>query len=301
MRKVAVDLALWCFGILPAGLRVALGRLTGFLLHRICRFRTRAIADHIDLAFPELAENEKRALVKGIYRHLGLLATELLRQPTMTREDILATVSVEGEEFYRQAHAKGKGVFVLAGHIANWELGLARVAQLGRGQHVIVKEIKGEAGHYIAERMRKAHGIQMIPRRHSLKQIREVLREGGAIGFVLDQNMTDDEGVFVDFFGHPACTMSGLALLSRRYGVPVVPILFRRDADERRHHVRFLPEIEWEADPSGDPALDIRHNTQRYTRVLEDIIRRQPAQWLWIHRRWRTQPPEAGTIPAPGI
>jgi KDO2-lipid IV(A) lauroyltransferase len=103
---------------------------------------------------------------------------------------------------------------------------------------------------------------------------------------MLDQNMTRTEGVFVDFFGRPACTTPGLAYLAAQSQAPVVPIFLLRNPDHR-HTFRVLPVI----DPPPDRQPDtMREYTQRYTAVLEGVIREHPDQWIWIHRRWRTQP-----------
>ena len=168
-------------------------------------------------------------------------------------------------------------------------MGCAAVAERGYRVHVIVKEIKGKAGQHVADRMREAHGVVPLPRRGSVKRILRLLRQNTPIGFVLDQNMTREEGVFVDFFGHEACTMPGLAVLAQRAGSPVVPVTFWRD-DSYRINARFLPPLTWQ-EISSDRGENVRHNTQRYTHAIEDMIRSHPAQWLWFHRRWKTRPP----------
>ena len=295
MRSL-VDIIFWCVDKTPVTLRVGVGLTIGWLLQHVVRFRHATIADQLQLAFPDLTARERRDILGGVYRHLGLLVIELLALPNMSAKRLLETCRLIGVENVTAALDKGKGVFVLAGHLGNWELGLVAAAQLGVPTHVIVKEIKGAVGQYMATRLREPHGVKTIPRRNSLRQIRHALRAGAVVGFVLDQNMTSDEGVFVDFFGHPACTMEGLALLSQRYGVPVVPVLFRRAADLIHHEIILLPELKWE--PVGPSLSDnVRHNTQRYTSVLEEAIRACPEQWLWIHRRWRTQP-EPAPVPA---
>lgn len=293
MRQLAVDAVIWGFGLLPSGVCVRLGYLFGFVFRYIWRFRRRAIRDQLREALPEFTDTERRHLEQGLYQHLGLLVCELLRQPTLTRKELLDICSVSGLEHIVSAHARGNGVFVLAGHYGNWELGLARAGQLGYPSYAVVKELKGTAGQHIARRLRETHGIGMIPRRQSIREIREALREGALIGFVLDQNMTADEGVFVDFFGKPACTMSSLAVMASRYDVPVVPIRIYRDADHLHHHVEFLPEIPWESPPPGSEESVTLYNTRRYTAVIEEIIRAHPEQWLWIHHRWKTQPSQS--------
>jgi KDO2-lipid IV(A) lauroyltransferase len=214
---------------------------------------------------------------------------ETVRLPQAQEKEVLDRCEFHGVEHLQAAAAKGKGVLVLAGHIGSWELALAAAALRGYPVHIIFKEIKGAVGQYAVDRIRGTHGVCGIPRRNSIFPILRLLRQNAFVGFVLDQNVTADEGVFVEFFGRPACTLPGLAILAQRHGTPVVPVHFYRDPDLRRHHVVFLPEIPWE-EAGPDLAANIRHNTQRYTRLLEGVIRARPDQWLWLHRRWKTRP-----------
>ena len=233
---------------------------------------------------------QRRQLRDRVYRHFGLLLLELLALPCMEKNTLLELCTVSGIEHLKRVLTRGRGAFVLAGHLGNWELGLAALAASGFDTYTIAKEIRGRAGAHAADRIRQAHGVKPIPRRRSLRKIARALRANGGIGFALDQNMTADEGVFVQFFGHPACTMPALAVLSQRYQAPVLPVQFYRDDDMRHHRVVFLPEVTWE-ETSSNLAANIRHNTQRYTAMLEQLIQEHPDQWLWVHRRWRTQPP----------
>ena len=291
-------MVLWGFGRIPDGLAVRLGLALGWFLEHVVRFRRGTVSQQQALAFPALDAAQRRALRHDTYRHLGLLVIEDARLPTLSPDKLTALCAISGTENISPALARGKGVLVLAAHIGNWELGLAATTRLGVRTRTVVKEIKGAVGQYLVDRMRGAHGVETIPRRQAIRQIVATFREGGAIGFVLDQNMTSDEGVFVDFFGRPACTMAGLAVLAHRFDVPVLPVRFCRDPDLRRHHVEILPAIPWES-VGPTPEDDVRHNTQRYTKALEQMIVDHPAQWLWVHRRWKTQPaaavaPEAG-------
>jgi len=285
-----IDAVFGLFALIPLELRVLLGRFLGWVLNVVFRFRRADVDTHLSYAFPDMDDRGRAALRATAYRHMGLLMVELLSLPCMKAQKVLDLSEVTGVEHLEHARAHGKGVFVLAAHLGNWEMGLAALARHGIGSHVIVKEIKSKAGAYAADKIRGSHGATPIPRRRSLRMIARVLRDGGGVGFVLDQNTTADEGVFVQFFGRPACTMPGLAILSQRYQAPVVPIQFSRDDDLRHHRVTFFPELEWE-ELSRDKEANIRHNTQRYTAAIESLIRQHPDQWLWVHRRWRTRPP----------
>jgi len=276
-------------GLLPAGLAVHLGRLLGWFLCHVVRLRRRDVAEHLRIAFPDRSEGEHKRLLGDVYRHFGLLAVELSRLPRTSDDSLRSMTDVEGLEHVQALLDESKGALVLCGHLGNWELCLASCVARGMHGDAVVKEIKGKAAEYAATRMRSSHNVGMIPRHGSIKQILASLREGRFLVFVLDQNMSRSEGVFVDFFGKPACTMSGLATLAGRSKAPVIPVVTFRYPDLRRHCVRFLPPVVWE-DVSQNRAENIHHNTQRYTKVLEDAIREHPDQWIWMHHRWRAQP-----------
>jgi KDO2-lipid IV(A) lauroyltransferase len=289
MKRWIVNVVMWCFGRLPVWLVTALGRFLAMVL-RLLRFRRRDIDCHLQWAFPELDVFGRRQLYRQIYQHFGLLLAEALRLPKMSQVELLDRCRFHNVGIPGGLLKEGKGIFILAAHVGNWELGLAALAEAGYSAHVVAKEIKGEMGQHFVTAMRGNHGIQTILRNDQAgRKIVSAIRTGNALGFVLDQNMTSDEGIFVDFFGRPACTMTGLAILSQRTKAPVIPIRFERDPDGYHHDVWIMPPIPWE-DVPGEREEVIRHNTQRYTRVVEEMIRLCPAQWLWMHRRWRTRP-----------
>ncbi len=287
--RLFVDALFWFFGSLPPSITVRLGCGLGWFLQRIVKYRRTAILQHLKIAFPDIADRELETLLRRIYRHYGLLLLEFLALPRVPAAKLKSLVSLEGLENLEKAQAQGSGCLILSAHTGNWEYGLARAGEENLNVNVIVKEIKGRSADYAASRLRSSHRVRTIPRRNSIRLILGALKQSELVVFVLDQNMTQDEGVFVDFFGRPAATMSGLAIIAARSGVPVVPVRAYRDEDMIHHHVCFMPPMQWE-EVSADSQENIRHNTQRYTSALETMIREHPEQWIWIHRRWRTQP-----------
>jgi KDO2-lipid IV(A) lauroyltransferase len=117
----------------------------------------------------------------------------------------------------------------------------------------------------------------------------KVLGDGGTVGILSDHNTALEEGVFVNFFGIPACTTSGLARIALRTDAAVVPGFLSWDESRRKYRLRFEPAVELSR--TGDEEADVRENTQRFTRVIEDFVRAHPDQWLWVHKRWKTRPP----------
>jgi Kdo2-lipid IVA lauroyltransferase/acyltransferase len=290
LAKIIIELVFIFFALLPASVARILGVVLGWFLRVVIGFRQKRINKQLGWAFPELNDYERAKLDKSVYRHFGLLVIEILRLPRWSNQKLKDQICIYHDMGnLENALARGKGALILAAHMGNWEIGLAGAAAAGIKTNAVTKEIKGGLGQYVADRMRFSHGVKTIPRRNSIRDILKTLRKNECLGFVLDQNMTTDEGVFVDFFDRTACTMPGLAVLAQRADAPVVPAQFWRDEDDIHHHIRFLPEMKWES-PSDDRDGNILHNTQRYTKILERLIREHPEQWLWMHRRWRTQP-----------
>lgn len=291
LTRRLVDAGLWCVGLLPESLARLLGRALGLFTHRLLRYRLAVVRQQMRAAFPALDQDRLRCLERDFYRHLGLTLVETLRLAHLTDQEIIERTRLDGLDRVDAAFAQGKGVFILGAHAGSWETAMAAWGARGYRTHVVVKEIKSVAGQHLADRLRSSHGVISLPRRGSIKQIFRVLRENEGVGFVLDQNTIREEGVFVDFFGRPACTMPGLAIMVGRTGAPVLPLKCYREP-AGLHRIEVMPPIPWE-DPEGMSREEVvRHNTQRYTAVLEDIIREHPAQWLWVHKRWKTRPRE---------
>jgi Kdo2-lipid IVA lauroyltransferase/acyltransferase len=132
-------------------------------------------------------------------------------------------------------------------------------------------------------------GNRPIDKNKSARAILKVLAEGGTVGILADHNTALEEGVFVDFFGIPASTTSGLARLALRTDAAVVPGFLFWDESLGKYRLRFEPPVELAR--SGDEEADVRENTQRFTSVIERYVRAHPEQWLWVHKRWKTRPP----------
>lgn len=284
------------FRLLPASLAIRLGCSCGWGLQYIVRFRRAIISSQLEVALGINRRDPRYdSLLTGIYRHLGLLVIELLRLPRSKSAALADKMTYQGMGHLEAAMAKGKGVIILTGHIGNWELAGAACSDKEFTVSAIGKEMKSDAGNAFIKLIRDDNGVRTIARSNSLMQILKALKRNELIVFMLDQNMTSKEGVFVDFFGQPACTMPALAVIAARSGAAVLPYYSYRDPDLVRHHCVMLPEVELDGGDGGSDA--VLENTARYTTVLQSIIEEHPDQWLWIHKRWRTRPPSAGRSP----
>jgi KDO2-lipid IV(A) lauroyltransferase len=259
--------------------------------YHLLPYRRRVIRENLAVAFPDLTPAERGRLARAACRHLVLALLEFLRIPRYVDRGIGEVAEIRGIEHAERAFALGKGVVCVTGHLGSFEVGAAAIAQhLGEGQVCLVVKSFPPGVEELVTAIRRRAGLGLLGARGSMRGILKALREGRGVVFVLDQNATRRQGVFVDFFGHPACTMSALALVAMKTGAPVVPVAIFREG--RRHVVQVFPVISLEQRETREAALIA--NTQKFTRFIEEAIRRHPEQWLWTHKRWRTRPPAGG-------
>jgi len=281
------DIILAGFRVIPTPLRKALFIGISRMFHHLIP-RQRLIATYnLRRAFPEKSEAEILGIVQNVYRNMGIVAAEFFDIPRLTKENIAAQVEAEGVENCEKALAKGRGLLLFSAHFGNWELEAAAAALLIKPAVVIYRPLDSPLLDHLILRVRSATGNIPLAKDHAMRPMLRTLKQNGILGILIDQNMAWYEGVFVDYFGRPACTTDGLALLALHTEAPVLPAYMVRLADGR-YRLVFGPEVE--VIRTGDRDADVLTNTQRFTKVIEQIVRRYPDQWLWVHQRWKTQP-----------
>jgi KDO2-lipid IV(A) lauroyltransferase len=299
MEFAAAWLALKGLGLLPR----AAARWTGAAIAAAAlafRPKLRRVAMfNLRLAFPEWSHAERRRVLRGMVRQVGWMAGEFAQFPKYALESRLEhagdpkhierIVVLDGFEHFAAAQARGKGVLFLTGHMSAWELAPFAHALYGYPLHFLVRPVDNARVDELVNHYRCLSGNQPIEKNRAARGVLSVLRKGGTVGILADHNTSLEEGVFVDFFGTPACTTAGLARFALHTDAAVVPGFLHWDAAMRKYRLRFQPAVELVR--TGDEAADIRENTARFMRVVEDYVRRHPDQWLWVHRRWKTRPP----------
>jgi KDO2-lipid IV(A) lauroyltransferase len=284
------------FGVTIAPLRAALwlGRRLGEVAYYVVYPRTKIALEQIARAMPELSRSRQRATIREMYRQFAQGMVEFLRLPhTVSSGQLDRLVAVDGEDIVRNAYAQGKGLLILTAHYGNFELLSTFFAAHGYQVNLVTRRLKnGALDRFWAEQRRRLK-IRAIFKEQSLKEVIARLRRNEAMGYVLDQNMGIGQGVFVDFFGRPACTLGVVAVLAKRFGTPVVPVFITRDQhDPTRHRIVFEPPVAFENRAGDKSDADIVDNTQRYTAIIERRVRERPDHWIWIHKRWKTQRPK---------
>jgi len=248
----------------------------------------------LDLALPRLRRTAlknlemagfagRERITIGVFNSIARLIVSFARFPKITRENIHQWIRYEGLENFEQARSLGKGVLVATGHLGNWELSAFAHAYLSAPMNIVVRPIDNRRIDALVEARRELSGNRAISKKDAARGILRALAAGQAVGVLIDQNTTADQGAWIDFFGIPACAGSAFVKLAHHSGAPVIPGYALWSDKEGRYVLQFEPAVEI----TGDVAQD----TQRVHSRLEAAIRKHPDQWLWIHRRWKTRPP----------
>src|ERR1700682_5471705 len=251
--------------------------------------KLRKTADfNLRLAFPDWTETQRADLMRKMTRNLGWMAAEFARVPKYSKQNIEDVVILDGHENFLQGHQQGKGVLYLTGHIGAWELSSFAHALYGYPLHYMARPLDNKRLDALVNQYRCSSGNRPIFKNESARVMLKILKDSGAIGILADQNTMPEEGVFVDFFGKSACTTTGIARVALHTDAAVVPGYAYWDDAIGKYRLRFDTAVEFVC--TGDSERDVFVNTQRFAKVIEEIIRKHPEQWVWVHARWKTRP-----------
>ncbi len=291
----------WVLRILIVALRVLprhtarlVGAGLGALAYHLLSKLRRTGEQNLRLAFPEAADAWREETLRRMYRNLGWQLAEFCRMSGYTPAITQDFIRYEGLQHFLDAHAKRRGVLIVTGHLGAWELSSFYHSLMGHPMSMVIRRLDNPRVDAFVNRIRCLHGNQVLHKDDFARGLLSAVRGGRSIGILMDTNMTPPQGVFVPFFGVPACTASGLARVAAKTGAAVLPGCLLWHEDEAKYVLHFYPEIPMEH--SGDAEADAIENTARCTAALESIIRAYPDQWLWVHRRWKTRPEKQSAI-----
>jgi KDO2-lipid IV(A) lauroyltransferase len=288
LQYMPVALMVRLIGALPRPLARGAGIMIGGLVYYLHRRLRRVGMRNLQLAFPQKTRKERRKILRGVYVSLGRLLGEACLFPYYTPENAPQVAVYQGFENFEAAEKRGKGVLFLTGHFGGWEVGSFFHSLMGHPMQIVVRPLDNPYVDALVARYRGLHGNTMISNKEFARGLIAAMRANATVGILMDTNMTPPQGVFVDFFGIPACTASGLARVALHTGAAVVPAFTIWDPVLRKYRVEFDPALELVR--TGDDEADAVANTALFTRVIEEYVRRYPDQWLWVHRRWKTRP-----------
>jgi KDO2-lipid IV(A) lauroyltransferase len=275
-------------GVLPRALARAVGISFAQLIYFL-HFRLRQVGmRNLALAFPEKTSSERARILRGEFTSLGRQLAEVCHFPKYTLANVNQVIVYDGVENYERAYARGKGVLFLTAHFGGWELSAFFHSMHGHWMHVVMRPMDNVYLDRLIRKYRTMHGNTAVDKDDFIRGLLAAMKKGEVVGILMDTNMTPPQGIFVDFFGTPACTASGLARIALRTDAAVVPTFTIWDPVLRKYRLRFDPAVELIR--TGDNEADIGANTQRFTKIIEDYVRHYPDQWLWVHRRWKTRP-----------
>lgn len=306
-RGIVAHLSAWLirliaipFRVLPVPIACFAARRFADVLWTLAGSRRRVADENLRIAFGErLSDVDRRRIARESVRRFAMTLLEGLRLPGWIRTGRIDRMTTDGPVYDEalEAHRAGRPIIFFTGHMGSWEVGIRRLVRGGWRIGVPVRPTKNEVLQDWIERNRAIEGPEQFRRKGAARPLLRILRSGGAVTMFLDQN--ERNGIFVDFFGRKASTIPTVGVLAERTGALVYFQVARRVVPGRRYDIRFDGPL---TIPDGGTTEErIAAWTQAATARLESAVRENPADWFWVHRRWRTRPPEErGAAPVDG-
>jgi KDO2-lipid IV(A) lauroyltransferase len=291
MKEKAYRAALSVIEAIPLRLRAALFELVMLLVWTMDAKHRRIGRINLRIAFPEMEDREAARIIRLCYLRIGTAAAEFVHIPKMDAKYIEEHIRIEGVEHIRRSEReKGSGVLAFTGHFGNWELSSHAYGTVIAPVAFIVRPIADPAWDRIVTERRERSGNRVIRKFDSAKEVMREIRRGTMVGILIDQNVFRHKGVPVDFFTKKAYTTDGIARMALALRTNLHPGFLFRDPERKFHHtLRFGPAVPM--DPEAPREEEVLRLTRRCNEELENVIREDPTQWLWFHRRWKTRPP----------
>ena len=290
---MATLVLLWSLRILPRSTAHFLGRAVARAAFRILGSKLDSGMRSLEIAFPELPSGERNPILRESVENIGRTVVEFARFKPKNRAESRSTIEFDfdSEEFsaYKKAKSEGRGVLMPTAHIGNWELLLSGFALQYEPIYFTARELDNPLIDAMFAEQRAQFGSRQFYKTDSAKEVLKALKAGESVGVLPDVNVLPNEGVFVPFFGVPACTTAGVARLAIKTNALIFPMFAVWDETRKKYIVHNGQPVE--PANTGDRDADVIATTAAFTVEIERIVRRFPEQWLWIHRRWKTRPP----------
>lgn len=301
LERMLFMLTVFVARLFPRKLFLKIGKGFGSFAHLLDRRHRKIALINISKAMPELSKEQGDHTIRECYRWFGMYLFDLLHSIRGYDSKFLEKCEYEGLEHLEAAYAKKKGVLLYTAHYGGWEINAQANSYKGFPMNVIARKLDNPFLEKMLTKFRTATGNGVIDKKDGFRPMLRTLKEGKGIAILIDQNVTTEDRIFVNFFDRPASTTPALALLKLKTDADIIPC-FAAPLPDGRYHFRYGAPVQ--ATLTGDRKEDIFRITQACTKIIEDEIRRYPQYWLWMHRRWKTQPstqeiiPEKTPIPA---
>jgi KDO2-lipid IV(A) lauroyltransferase len=259
-----------------------------FLVEKVFHYRREVILSNLKMVYGDKLPMKEKELLHHIYRNFVYLMMEFLQTPRLRKENIDDHFNIKNFELLEEVHAQGKGMIITSGHFGNFEWLGQLVNFKGYKVSGIATRQSNPLVNDLMEKNRRQFGVGVIYKKEARQEVQDRLKNNEIIAIVSDQDARD-RGVFVDFMGIPSSTAVGTAVFQLRSGTPILFVISIR-RDYGKFDVIFEKVHEGPAQPLTDEL--ILELTQKHATVLEKWVRQYPEQWFWMHRRWKTRPPE---------
>jgi KDO2-lipid IV(A) lauroyltransferase len=284
--------------MIPVSASYRLGALAGLFISSILPGRRAIVIDNINRALPFMRTHrlwdplhpDAEELTRETFRNMGRSLIEISRLYQGRDRGMIAGIELRGLENLEKARAKGKGVICFSGHCGNWELMALAFGGLFGGGVVVARRQNNPFFDQMVTRMRMRYQSRVLYKKGALRGILKALKKGDLVGVLADQAVKPEKGVLVDIMGRKAWASKAPVMIARSSGAPLVPVFIHREGE--RQVISFYPEYTFSEDVSEE---GMRKDVQALSRYVEDFVVAHPAQWYWVHRRWK----RAGEIVAP--
>ena len=288
LELFSVSSVFWLLSRFPLRWSMGIGRSFGILVGKFLSKLNRIAYRNLQIAFPNTSDKEKKAIIRGTFASLGRHLGFISHFRFFGRKDAKKLVDVVGEEHYFKARETGRGLIFFTGHFGSWEIFNLLSPAFDEHINILVRRIDNELVENYVDSMRTRFGSVTLGKRRAPRRIYELLEKGEVVGILADLNAQLHDGVFVDYFGVPACTTTSIAKFALRSESLIMPAFAVWNEEKGQYEVHIEPPIEYET--SGVAKQDILEITSRFTEIVEKYVRKYPDQWLWIHKRWNTRP-----------
>ncbi len=272
------------FQILPEGMARRVGAGMGYVAYAVDLKHRKIALDNLKLAFGDACPDAKRrAIARQNFVNLATNFVAFCRIPLLTENAISRKIRIHGKGYVEEARKEGKGIIFFLSHLGNWEILATAQLVWEYPLYAVGKPIRNPYLDRWIRGIRERFGLKLVSSKGAAKTLLRLLRENQMVAILADQRARRREAVTIDFFGQPAPTLPTPAFFALRTGAAVIPLTYTWE--EGVYHITLHPPFDIVR--TGDLRQDIVENTQRFHRFLEDEIRKDPAKWFWVHRRWK--------------